>query len=266
MALEWPKMIQSGPKMTPNGPKFAQMAQKWRLDLRTFSAIFFDWKSGSAKIFAFRMYGENCDRNVTIMTEMWQLRQKCENCDRNVIIVTGKMKLWKFMGCLWSGKFVDFVGWNIIIGGQQSLWKCHNLGFWYFQMKKCKCCFQMEYFCKMLSFWSGLVLYLCVGGNICQKKETEREVDQTWENLDKKNYERAAFNCWIRGIADSQNTEDLFGKRVEREQMKRERDQTWIKTNHKTDWLDFFEVKWILLDKVFQHTPGNFLNAIFGLF
>ena len=54
----------------------------------------------------------------------------------------------------------------------------------------------MEYFCKMLSFWSGLVLYLCVGGNICQKKETEREVDQTWENLDKKNYERAAFNYW----------------------------------------------------------------------
>ena len=52
----------------------------------------------------------------------------------------------------------------------------------------------MEYFCKMLSFWSGLVLYLCVGGNICQKKETEREVDQTWENLDKKIYERAAFN------------------------------------------------------------------------
>ena len=57
MALEWPKMIQSGPKMTPNGPKLAQMAQKWRLDLRTFSANFFDWKSGSANFFAFRMYG-----------------------------------------------------------------------------------------------------------------------------------------------------------------------------------------------------------------
>ena len=67
---------------------------------------------------------------------MWQKR---ENCDRNEIIVTGKMKLWKFVGCLWSGKFVDFVGWNIIIGGQQSLWKCHNLGFWYFEMKKWKC-------------------------------------------------------------------------------------------------------------------------------
>ena len=40
------------------------------------------------------------------------------------------------------------------------------------------------------------MLYLCVGGNICQKKETEREVDQTWENLDKKIYERAAFNYW----------------------------------------------------------------------
>ena len=29
----------------------------------------------------------------------------------------GKMKLWKFVGCLWSGKIVDFVGWNVIIGG-----------------------------------------------------------------------------------------------------------------------------------------------------
>ena len=32
------------------------MAQKWRPDLRTFSANFFDWKSGSANFFAFRMY------------------------------------------------------------------------------------------------------------------------------------------------------------------------------------------------------------------
>ena len=29
-----------------------------------------------------------------------------------------------------------------------------------------------------------------------------------------------------RNIADSQNTEDLFGKRVKRDQMNRERDQT----------------------------------------
>ena len=33
--------------MTPNGPKLPQMAQKGRPDLRTFSAIFFYWKSGS---------------------------------------------------------------------------------------------------------------------------------------------------------------------------------------------------------------------------
>ena len=71
----------------------------------------------------------------------------------------------------------------------------------------------MEYFCKMLSFWSGLVLYLCVGGNICQKKETEREVDQTWENLDK-NMSVQHLTTEIskrknkRNIADSQNTED----------------------------------------------------------
>ena len=49
-------MIQSGPKMTQNGPQLPQMAQKWRPDLRTFFAIFFDWKSGSANFFAFRMY------------------------------------------------------------------------------------------------------------------------------------------------------------------------------------------------------------------
>ena len=35
---------------------YPQMAQKWRPGLRTFSAIFFDWKSGSANFFAFRMY------------------------------------------------------------------------------------------------------------------------------------------------------------------------------------------------------------------
>ena len=35
------------------------MAQKWRQDLRTFSAIFFYWKSGSANFFAFRMYVYN---------------------------------------------------------------------------------------------------------------------------------------------------------------------------------------------------------------
>ena len=49
-------MIQSGPKMTQNGPQLPQMAQKWRPDLRTFSAIFFDWKSSSANFFALRMY------------------------------------------------------------------------------------------------------------------------------------------------------------------------------------------------------------------
>ena len=57
MALEWPKMIQNGPKMTQHGPKLPQMAQIWRPDLRTFSAIFFYWKSGSANFFTFRMYG-----------------------------------------------------------------------------------------------------------------------------------------------------------------------------------------------------------------
>ena len=57
MALEWPKMIQNGPKITQNGPKLPQMAQKWRPDLRTFSAIFFDWKDGFANFFAIRMYG-----------------------------------------------------------------------------------------------------------------------------------------------------------------------------------------------------------------
>ena len=35
------------------------MAQKWRPNLRTFSAIFFDWKDGSANFFAFRMYGDH---------------------------------------------------------------------------------------------------------------------------------------------------------------------------------------------------------------
>ena len=82
------------------------------------------------------MWAEKWLQTLWIDSQMWQLWQKYENYDRNVIIVTGKMKLWKFVGCLWSGKFVDFVGWNIIIGGQQSLWKCHTLGFWYFQMKK----------------------------------------------------------------------------------------------------------------------------------
>ena len=49
-------MIQNGPKMTQNGPKYPQMAQIWRPDLRTFSANFVYWKSGSANFFAFRMY------------------------------------------------------------------------------------------------------------------------------------------------------------------------------------------------------------------
>ena len=35
----------------------AFVAKRLRPDLRTFSAIFFDWKGGSANFFAFRMYG-----------------------------------------------------------------------------------------------------------------------------------------------------------------------------------------------------------------
>ena len=38
---------------------YPQTAQKWRPDLRTFPAIFFDWKGGSANFFALRMYAIN---------------------------------------------------------------------------------------------------------------------------------------------------------------------------------------------------------------
>ena len=62
-------MIQSGPKMTQNGPQLPKMAQKWRPDLHTFSAIFFDCKSGSAiNFFAFRMYGYNIDITLSFAT------------------------------------------------------------------------------------------------------------------------------------------------------------------------------------------------------
>ena len=58
-----PNMPRNGPKMAKNDPKcpkvaqiWPQMAQIWRPDIRTFSAIFFYLKSGSANFFAFRMY------------------------------------------------------------------------------------------------------------------------------------------------------------------------------------------------------------------
>ena len=61
-------MAQQLPKMAQNYP---QMAQKWRLDLRTFSAIFFYWKSGSAIFSAFRMYVfEQKHLNFTISPEI----------------------------------------------------------------------------------------------------------------------------------------------------------------------------------------------------
>ena len=59
-------MIQNGPKITQNGPKLPQMAQKWRPDLRTFSANLFYWKSGSANFFAFRMYDSGFVQQTTL--------------------------------------------------------------------------------------------------------------------------------------------------------------------------------------------------------
>ena len=53
---KWPTMTQEWPKVIQNDPKLSQMAQKWRPDLRIFSAIFFYWKGGSANFSAFRMY------------------------------------------------------------------------------------------------------------------------------------------------------------------------------------------------------------------
>ena len=55
MALEWPKMIPNGKKWPKMAQYYPQMAQIWRPDLHTFSAIFFYWKSGSEIFFAFRM-------------------------------------------------------------------------------------------------------------------------------------------------------------------------------------------------------------------
>ena len=69
MPRNGPKMTQSGTNMTQNGPKMPKMAQEWPKMTqngpkmtRTFSAIFFDWKGGSANLFAFRMYGNDWGR------------------------------------------------------------------------------------------------------------------------------------------------------------------------------------------------------------
>ena len=56
-----------------NGPKLPQLAQKWCSDLRTFSANFFDWKSGSANFFAFRMYA--C--SLVIVGPLWSNWSTC---------------------------------------------------------------------------------------------------------------------------------------------------------------------------------------------
>ena len=53
VAQIWPKNAQNGPRMTQNGLKMTQNDPKMT---RTFSAILFDWKGGSANFFAFRMY------------------------------------------------------------------------------------------------------------------------------------------------------------------------------------------------------------------
>ena len=52
-------MPRNGPKMTQNDPKCPKNDPKWPSPkmIRTFSAIFFDWKGGSANFFAFRMIG-----------------------------------------------------------------------------------------------------------------------------------------------------------------------------------------------------------------
>ena len=57
-------MAQKLPKMAQNYP---QIAQIWRPDLRTFSASFFYWKSGSANFFAFRMYDYSVDAFIKIL-------------------------------------------------------------------------------------------------------------------------------------------------------------------------------------------------------
>ena len=64
---KWPKMAQSGPNMTQNGPRMTQNGPKIA---RTFSAIFFDWKVGSANFFAFRMYGEMVGGRV-----LWEIQE-----------------------------------------------------------------------------------------------------------------------------------------------------------------------------------------------
>ena len=72
VAQIWPKMAQEWPKMTQNGPKIA----------RTFSAIFFDWKGGSANFFSFRMYAMITDHQKhhqykDLSSDKWQ-RNWCQ--------------------------------------------------------------------------------------------------------------------------------------------------------------------------------------------
>ena len=62
MPRNGPKITQSVPNMTQNGPTRLKMAQELPKMTqigpkmtRTFSAIFFDWKDGSANFFAFRI-------------------------------------------------------------------------------------------------------------------------------------------------------------------------------------------------------------------
>ena len=55
----WPKMALNDLRMTQNDPKITQNGSKWpqMAGFTHFFRNFFDWKSGSANFFAFRMYG-----------------------------------------------------------------------------------------------------------------------------------------------------------------------------------------------------------------
>ena len=60
----------------------------------------------------------------------------------------------------------------------------HDLKFWYFQMKNISPEWIVEVNCTFVkSCLCGFGLYLCVGGNICQKKETEREKKPDLKNI-----------------------------------------------------------------------------------
>ena len=63
VAQIWPQIAQNGPRMTQNDPKCPKNDPKWPKNYAwiyaLFPQFFFHWKSGSANIFALRMYGSS---------------------------------------------------------------------------------------------------------------------------------------------------------------------------------------------------------------